>query len=83
VCLHVILPNYSSHAIPSIFCLDKGGGVGFPDGFDETPEAVEAGVDVSGITCGAVFHGEAGVGGRDWLLRKKSGNHGLHREHGF
>lgn len=63
MCLHVILPNYSSHPIPSIFCLDQGGGVGFPEGFGKTPKAVESGVNVAGITWGTVCHGEAGVGG--------------------
>ncbi len=63
MCLHVILPNYSSHPIPSIFCLDKGGGVRFPEGFGKTSKAVEAGVDVSGVAGGAVFHGQVGVGG--------------------
>ena len=73
MCLHVILPHYSSHPIPSIFSLDKGGGVRFPESFGKTSKAVESGVNVAGITCGAVFHGEAGVVGWGSLVDGKIG----------
>lgn len=59
---HVVLPDYTSHAVPSIFRVDEFGVGGFPNGFDEAAEAVEAGVDVAGVAAGgAVFHGEANV----------------------